>query len=99
MKVTPKLFLLVFFSVCASQVFADMVLSQFQRATYSDLLIDNSGMYHAVFLESPAIGKPRFVYYTFSSNGGALMEQTRRNLERRDRQRERGAAIDFRCAG
>jgi hypothetical protein len=45
-------------------------LSQFERAGYSDLLIDKAGIYHAVFLESPAIGKPVFVYYCFSSNQG-----------------------------
>lgn len=47
-----------------------VTISQFQRVTYSDFLIDRSGAYHTVYLESPAIGKPRFVYYSRSVNGG-----------------------------
>lgn len=48
----------------------DTILSRFERAGYTDLLIDKSGTYHAVFLESPDISKPIFVYYTYSSNKG-----------------------------
>ena len=60
---------IVLFAPAAIQA-QGVTISQFQKATYSDLLIDSSGTYHAVFLESPAIGKPRFVYYSTSSNGG-----------------------------
>ncbi|MEP6673641.1 MAG: hypothetical protein ABJA78_00740 [Ferruginibacter sp.] len=46
-------------------------ISQFERAGLCDLLIDRSGVYHAVFQESPANGKPLFIYYASSSNKGA----------------------------
>jgi len=72
-KNTPKTFLLLISLLVfsSSVVFSqDITLSQFKRATYSDLLIDSAGIYHAVFLESPAIGKTRFVYYSRSTNGG-----------------------------
>lgn len=45
-------------------------ISQFERASYADLLIDKTGIYHAVFLESAAIGKPVFVYYSTSGDKG-----------------------------
>jgi len=48
----------------------DVTISQFKMASYADLLIDRGGAYHAVFLETPAIGKPVFVYYTRSTNQG-----------------------------
>lgn len=35
------------------------------------MLIDKSGVYHAVFQESPDNGKPVFIYYSSSSNKGA----------------------------
>jgi hypothetical protein len=54
-----------------SQVISqDVTISQFKMASYSDFLIDRSGTYHAVFLETPDIGKPVFVYYTRSTNQG-----------------------------
>jgi hypothetical protein len=46
-------------------------ISQFERAGLCDLLIDKSGIYHAVFQESPANGKPVFIYYSNSANKGA----------------------------
>ncbi|MBS1504534.1 MAG: hypothetical protein JST32_20910, partial [Bacteroidetes bacterium] len=46
-------------------------ISQFDRAGFSDFLIDKNGVYHAVFQESPAIGKPTFIYYSASVNKGA----------------------------
>jgi len=45
-------------------------VSQFNRAGLCDLLIDKSGVYHAVFQESPAIGKPTFIYYASSTDRG-----------------------------
>ena len=39
-------------------------------AGYCDLLIDKAGAYHVVFQESPAIGKPVFIYYSTSSDKG-----------------------------
>jgi len=45
-------------------------ISQFERAGLCDFLIDKSGVYHVVFQESPANGKPVFVYYSSSSNKG-----------------------------
>ena len=49
---------------------SEVLISQFERVGYSDLLIDKNGTYHAVFQESPAIGKPVYIYYSSSSNGG-----------------------------
>src|SRR6185503_7099303 len=46
-------------------------ISQFDRAGFTDFLIDKNGTYHAVFQESPAIGKPTFIYYSVSANKGA----------------------------
>lgn len=46
-------------------------ISQFEKAGLCDLLIDKSGIYHAVFQEMPALGKPLFIYYASSSNKGA----------------------------
>ncbi|MGZ3929260.1 MAG: sialidase family protein, partial [Mucilaginibacter sp.] len=45
-------------------------VSQFSRAGLCDFLIDKSGVYHAVFQESPAIGKPTFIYYASSTDKG-----------------------------
>ncbi len=45
-------------------------LSQFEKAGMCDLLIDKNGTYHAVFQESPANGKPIFIYYASSANNG-----------------------------
>ena len=45
-------------------------ISQFERAGYSDFIVDQGGNFHAVFLESPDIGKPIFVYYSTSTNKG-----------------------------
>ena len=45
-------------------------ISQFERAGLCDFLIDRAGIYHAVFQESPAIGKPVFIYYSSSANKG-----------------------------
>ncbi|HVS93338.1 MAG TPA: hypothetical protein VHE59_14970 [Mucilaginibacter sp.] len=50
---------------------AQKKISQFDRAGFSDFLIDKDGNYHAVFQESPAIGKPTFIYYSVSANKGA----------------------------
>ncbi|RZM20963.1 MAG: exo-alpha-sialidase [Pedobacter sp.] len=50
---------------------AQQKISQFERAGLCDLLIDKAGVYHAVFQESPAIGKPMFIYYSSSANKGA----------------------------
>lgn len=47
-----------------------VVLSRFNRAGYSDLLIDKSGTYHAVFQESGQIGGTVYVYYSKSTNKG-----------------------------
>lgn len=49
---------------------APAVLSRFNRAGYSDLLIDKSGTYHAVFQESDNIGRTVYVYYSKSTNKG-----------------------------
>jgi hypothetical protein len=46
-------------------------ISQFERAGLCDFLIDKSGTYHVVFQESPANGKPLFIYYSSSTNKGA----------------------------
>lgn len=46
-------------------------ISQFEKAGLCDLLIDKSGVYHAVFQESPDFGKPLFIYYSSSTNKGA----------------------------
>ena len=46
-------------------------ISQFERAGLSDFLIDKSGVYHAVFQESPDNGKPDYIYYSTSANKGA----------------------------
>lgn len=46
-------------------------VSQFDRAGLCDLLIDKSGIYHAVYQESPDNGKPTFIYYATSTNKGA----------------------------
>jgi hypothetical protein len=46
-------------------------ISQFEKAGYCDFLIDKSGVYHAVFQETPDFGKPLFIYYTSSANKGA----------------------------
>ncbi len=51
---------------------AQQKISQFERAGLCDFLIDKSGMYHAVFQESPDHGKPIFIYYSSSANKGAL---------------------------
>lgn len=70
------LFILFFFSGCSKLLDSvtpasePIKISQFERAGYSDLLIDKSGNYHAVFLESADFGKPVFVYYTSSTNKG-----------------------------
>jgi hypothetical protein len=45
-------------------------VSQFHMAGLCDLLIDKTGVYHAVFQETPAIGKPKFIYYASSTNKG-----------------------------
>lgn len=45
-------------------------ISQFEKAGLCDFLIDKNGVYHAVFQESPAIGKPLFIYYSSSTNKG-----------------------------
>lgn len=45
-------------------------ISQFEQAGYCDLLIDKAGRHHVVFQENPAIGKPVFIYYTTSADGG-----------------------------
>lgn len=47
-----------------------ITISQFERAGESDFLIDRNNHYHVVFQESPAIGKPVFIYYTMSTNNG-----------------------------
>ena len=47
-----------------------ITISQFERAGESDFLIDQNNHYHVVFQESPAIGKPVFIYYTMSTNNG-----------------------------
>jgi len=47
-----------------------ITISQFERAGESDFLIDQNNNYHVVFQESPAIGKPVFIYYTMSANNG-----------------------------
>jgi hypothetical protein len=74
-----KVYLITLFFLLTScnKLFKDIALpkepvriSQFERAGYSDLLIDKAGNYHAVFLESADNGKPDFVYYTSSSNAG-----------------------------
>jgi hypothetical protein len=46
-------------------------VSQFHRAGFCDFLIDKNGVYHTVFQESPAIGKPTFIYYASSTDKGA----------------------------
>lgn len=48
-----------------------VTLSQFESVGESDFLIDKNNHYHVVFQESPAIGKPVFIYYTMSTNNGA----------------------------
>lgn len=47
-----------------------VTLSQFERVGESDFIIDQQNNYHVVFQESPAIGKPVFIYYTMSTNNG-----------------------------
>ena len=46
-------------------------ISQFEKAGLCDLLIDKSGTYHAVFQEQPDFNKPKFIYYSSSTNKGA----------------------------
>jgi len=48
----------------------EVLISQFERVGYSDLLIAKNGTYHAVFQESPANGKPIYIYYSQSSDEG-----------------------------
>ena len=45
-------------------------ISQFGHAGLCDFLIDKSGVYHIVFQENPAIGKPIFIYYASSADKG-----------------------------
>jgi hypothetical protein len=52
------------------KVQAQQKISQFERAGFCDFLIDKSGVYHAVFQESPDFGKPTFIYYSTSNNKG-----------------------------
>lgn len=71
-----KLFLLSLFVISCSSMgtTADAqkkTVSQFSRAGLCDLLIDKNGVCHAVFQESPAIGKPTFIYYASSADKGA----------------------------
>ena len=49
----------------------ESTVSQFERAGYCDFLIDKSGVYHALFQESPANGKSIFIYYASSTDQGA----------------------------
>lgn len=70
-KLFRAIFLSIAFLALASVVTSqDVTISQFKMASYSDFLIDRGGIYHAVFLETPAIGKPVFVYYSRSANQG-----------------------------
>lgn len=70
------IFLLISFSGCklfptdANPKTEEVKLSQFEKASYCDLMIAKDGTYHAVFLEKPDFGKPVFVYYSSSSNKG-----------------------------
>ncbi len=48
----------------------EVLISQFERVGYSDFLISKDGSYHAVYQESPDFGKPVFIYYSQSTNGG-----------------------------
>ena len=57
------------YACCASA--QQKKVSQFESAGLCDLLIDKSGVYHAVFQESPGSGKPLFIYYSNSNNKGA----------------------------
>jgi hypothetical protein len=50
---------------------ADKKISQFEKAGYSDFLIDKAGTYHVVFQESPDNGKPVFIYYSTSTDKGS----------------------------
>ena len=63
--------LLAAFTNSIQEAKAQGKISQFERAGMCDFLIDKSGVYHAVFQESPANGKPTFIYYASSSNKGA----------------------------
>lgn len=73
------LFVSVFFFFTGCKLLPDAIsdsptketkLSQFEKASYCDLLVAKDGNYHAVFLEQPDYGKPVFVYYSSSSNKG-----------------------------
>ncbi len=64
------LFICLLFTRCSSDAQPQQKISQFEKADVCDLLIDKSGVYHAVFRESPDYGKPTFIYYASSSNKG-----------------------------
>ena len=58
------IFLLISFSGCklfptdANPKTEEVKLSQFEKASYCDLMIAKDGTDHAVFLEKPDFGKP-----------------------------------------
>ncbi|MGC4101319.1 hypothetical protein [Ferruginibacter sp.] len=73
---TNLLFIVLLFIGCSNagdntaKAQGQQKISQFERAGLCDFLIDKNGTYHVVFQESPAIGKPVFIYYSSSSNKG-----------------------------
>lgn len=64
------LLLLLFATISTKKVQAQQKISQFEHAGLCDFLIDKSGVYHAVFQESPDYSKPVFIYYSSSTNKG-----------------------------
>jgi len=75
MRISTFIFILLFLSSCVftsnKPLAQNKTISQFEKAGWSDLLIDKNGVYHAVFQEYPDIGKPLFIYYSSSANKGA----------------------------
>lgn len=45
-------------------------LTQYDRAEYADLAVGPDGTIHAVFTDRPAWGKPTYLYYRSSADGG-----------------------------
>ncbi len=76
MRTSTYLLFISLFLICISSAEsvsgqAQQKISQFASAGLCDLLIDKSGVYHAVFQEVPGSGKPMFIYYASSNNKGA----------------------------
>lgn len=52
-------------------------LSQYDKAQYCDLCVGADGTIHAVYNESPVNGKPNYLYYRASTDGGATWSEAK----------------------